>query len=363
MRTMWDKIATWIMFAGMPLVTWYHAFTENIFLNTAATDARGLEWVGNEILSPAQFLLGGKIAIQNGEKYSLELRFNYHNYLPWKSVASILSLPIALPIGSLIKGLSYFSPTTQDHHQKILAAQSSNEVVSNLPLYKVLGLPLSDESVLLDPPAYQRRPGEENHLLEDKELLRDIAQILKENQIPFWLDVGSCLGAYRYGGVIPWDIDCDVAILLPDFQNVRNALKKLDPTKYVAQDWSSRCHPKSHIRVYVYATRNHLDIYCFAIDPEKKTLTWVFANGDSSFMTEAWKIRERRFAVPSAYETVFPLKKALFDGIEVFVPNQTKKYLQERYGDDISPAKIYNPATDTYENVASHPYWTRAHAH
>lgn len=61
--------------------------------------------------------------------------------------------------------------------------------------------------------------------------------------------------------------------------------------------------------------------------------------------------------VPSAYETVFPLKKALFDGIEVYVPNQTKKYLQERYGENISPVKIYNEITGEYEKDLSHPYW------
>ena len=360
---MWDKFATWFIYMGMPVVTVYHALCGNIFLNTAAEDARGLEKIGNELLSPVQFLLGGKVAILDGNKYRLEQRFDYHNYLPWKSIASVMTFPVTLPVGSLIKGLSYFSETTQVHHQKILTAQTSTQIVSNIDYYRSLGLPIFEEAPPLEPPEYKRRPGEEKNLQAEKELLRDIAQIFKDSQIVFWLDAGSCLGAYRYGGAIPWDFDCDIAILLPDFQNAWNVLNRLDKTKYAVQDWSNRCCPKSLIRVYIYENRNHLDIYCFDIDPAKRTLTFVLSSEDSSFMTEGWKIRERRFVVPTAYETIFPLRKTDFDGIEVFVPNQTKKYLQERYGDDISPACIYSEITGNYEKVETHPYWKLSHAH
>ena len=61
--------------------------------------------------------------------------------------------------------------------------------------------------------------------------------------------------------------------------------------------------------------------------------------------------------MPTNFEVVFPLKKASFDGVEAFVPNRTKEYLQQRYGENIDPAKIYNEQTGSYEKDLNHPYW------
>ena len=62
------------------------------------------------------------------------------------------------------------------------------------------------------------------------------------------------------------------------------------------------------------------------------------------------------------FALVFPLKKAYFDGIGVFVPGKTKEYLQQRYGDNIDPVKTYNAQTGQYEKDLSHPYWKDSYA-
>lgn len=360
---MWDQFAKMFIYLGMPVVAAYHFIIGNIFLNTSAQDATGLEKAGNLVLMPVHYLLCGKVAVLEDGHYRLVQEFDYNSYWALKTLVSLVSCPVSLPIGCLLKGAAFLTQSTRDRHVRIAQSISSTSVKPNIDFYRRLGIPISSTFELIDPPSYQRRPGEEKKLLLEKELLKQIVALFDENQIPYWVDCGTCLGAYRYGGSIPWDEDADLAILAPDFENALHALNKLDPEKYQVQDWSNRGLPGTYIRVYIKENRNSIDIYHFDIDPENRTLSSICSNENSPFMVESWKIHERRFTIPTSYDTIFPLKKALFDGIEVCVPNQTKLYLQQRYGDNIGPIKIYNEKTDEYEKDLSHPYWQLPHVY
>ncbi len=354
---MFDKVINSIIYVGLPVVAAYHLICSNVFLNTAAQDADGFEKAGNIILTPVQFLLAGKAAVKDHGKYQIQQRFDYHNHLPLKSTAAVFSLPISLPLGCVLKGIGYFSEETKKRHQAIVTALESKEVHPNISYYRNLGIAIAGKGEVLESPQHKRRPGEEKLLQPEKDLLKEVVRLFNANQIPFWVDCGTCLGTYRYGGAIPWDGDVDVAILQPDHDNVMHALNGLDKTKYHVQDWSNRCRPKTYIRVYIHENRNFIDIYHFEIDPKTKTLTSIVSNEESVFMVESWITREQRFKVPTTFDTIFPLKKAYFDGIEVNVPNKTEKYLQDRYGENIGPAKIYNEVTGGYEKDLTHPYW------
>jgi hypothetical protein len=353
----------WCVYFGMPMVTAYHLLISNVFINTAAQDATGFEKAGNLLLTPVHYLLAGKIALNENGQYRLVQRFDYNHNLALKSTLSLVSAPLSFPVGCLFKSIGYFSQQVRDRHRNITIAACSKKVHPNIELYKKLGIPLSATQEAINSSQFQRRPGDEKNLSLEKQLLKEIVRIFNENQIPYWVDAGTCLGAYRYGGVIPWDEDVDVAILMPDFQNAFNALKELDPEKYQVQDWSNRCHPETYIRVFVKENRSHVDIYHHTIDSGNRTLTYFVSCIDSNFMTTGWKTREARFTTPTSYDTVFPLRKVQFDGIEVCVPHQTKLYLQEKYGENIDPAKIYNENTGEYEKDLTHPYWQRSHVH
>ena len=75
------------------------------------------------------------------------------------------------------------------------------------------------------------------------------------------------------------------------------------------------------------------------------------------FLPPSWVERENRYTKSIPIEYVFPLKKGVFDGIEVPVPNQFVKYLQNQYGENLAPCKIYDEKTGRYEKDLSHPYW------
>jgi hypothetical protein len=354
-----------VMYLGLPLVQVYHMVCGSIFLNTAAEDAQGLERLANLALVPAQYLLAGKEAKKDPQshQYGFKPQFGYKEHFLFKTATSMVALPLSLGVGCTLKALAYLSPTTQKRHALLASAIDSKEIATNDHFYLSVGIDLRDPKTLpfIAPPAYAV-PSGETRFAKEKVAMGEIIAILKENKIPFWIDCGSCLGAYRYGAMIPWDWDIDIAILQPDFENVKHALNALDKEKYDVQDWSGRNKPGSYLKVYVKGTPTLIDLYHFEIDEKKGVLRSICSNEENPFLPESWKIRERRYTVETPIDHVFPLKRAVFEGMEVLVPGKTKEYLQARYGENIGPVKIYNPDTDTWEKDLSHPYWQLPHA-
>jgi len=362
---LWSQFSDWIMHAGLPTVAAYHVLCGSAFLNISASDAKGLEKVANLYLAPVQYLLAGNqadpVVSETGEviSYRLKQRFSYEDRFLWvKTAGAYCALPSSLLIGGILKGVSYCFDGVRQRSLLISTCLKTAPLVFQNEKYRSLGIDLVtfDQAEKLVHQGYQRRPGDELKLQAEKEALKEIVSLLKQHEIVHWLDCGTCLGAFRYGGNIPWDWDVDLAILQPDFENVRSILQKLDPDKYMVQDWSSRDNTQCYLKVYVKKVDALIDIYHFSIDAQQKTISSILANGNSVFLPDSWKIRERRFIMPTPFDLVFPLKKASFDGIETFVPGQTQKYLEQRYG-DISPAKIYSEQTGQYEKDPNHPYW------
>jgi len=72
------------------------------------------------------------------------------------------------------------------------------------------------------------------------DILLEFDRICKANDITYWLDSGTLIGAARHGGFIPWDDDLDVCILHSDYKKLRRAVAKDLKAPYSFYDSDSR---------------------------------------------------------------------------------------------------------------------------
>jgi len=346
MARLWDFFVDALMTFFLPLVCSYFAFSANMFFNGAYENACGLEKAADVFLAPSHYLFMGQTVHENG---LTSPRFSYRENFGAKTAASAVAVVPGFVIGTTLKAVACLDPAVRARFSK-----------TPVPPAQTYQLNTGPEGHFTSQ-GHVRRPGDEHHMDVEKEALKQVADALNQAHIPWWVDCGTCLGAFRYGGVIPWDEDLDVAVLRADFDRVWCALNTLDPKFYVVQDWSSRTHPKSYLKVLVRKTGKLIDIYGFEMLPETRELKYVLAIDDCWFFPEWLKIRERRFTAPVAIDTVFPLQQANFDGVQVHMPRNPEKYLQRYYGENLAPAKVFDPTTNHYEKDLSHPYWQRAY--
>ena len=85
-----------------------------------------------------------------------------------------------------------------------------------------------------------------------------LKEALDRNDVEFWLDYGTLLGAVRDGRFIPWDFDIDFAAWDNEKQKVSNALKELQD-----KELEKKCS---------------YDVHFYSLDNDKATATWYVPN-------------------------------------------------------------------------------------
>lgn len=68
------------------------------------------------------------------------------------------------------------------------------------------------------------------------DILVRIDSICRKNDIPYWIDFGTLLGAVRHGGFIPWDDDLDISILRKDRKRFCRCMREELPERYSLLD-------------------------------------------------------------------------------------------------------------------------------
>ena len=167
-----------------------------------------------------------------------------------------------------------------------------------------------------------------------KEILFKIKQIFDDNDVFFWLEFGTLLGAYRERGFIKHEDDIDLGVMITDAANVQNILEKngfrlfkksmiKNVPETVAQLQGYR-YKKIPIDFYFFATEND-KLYCYTFpelrDNNNNQISQTI-NGVKSY-----KARVKTITFPyNGFETID------FMGEKFNVPSKTDIHLGSLYG-------------------------------
>ena len=224
-----------------------------------------------------------------------------------------------------------------------------------------------------------------NFQLQLLDNLKYFDAICKENGIRYWLSSGTCLGAIRHGGFIPWDDDIDVEMLREDYLKFEKVFK--DDDKFVLQTYKNDLYytqpfPKLRSRNLIVeegsgvADRNYkglfLDVFIMESSPRCFATFCHFLVGSMRHL--GFKIKKRNAVTDALYwiikhfvygliaisrlfclfsdknilrhtlgtglerktrrkDFIFPLTTVQFEGIDVPVPGNYHGYLQRMFGD------------------------------
>ncbi len=184
-------------------------------------------------------------------------------------------------------------------------------------------------------------------------LLLELDRIFQAHSIPYWLDWGTLLGAYRHQGFIPWDDDLDIAVRHADHERIyqlRHEFPAPLRVVLVSQIWSidklipclERLWPcQTFLRLLDPATNLYVDIFEVGhIAPGKLQMLPL------SRMHVPKDYQRKPLVIDEAQ--IFPLRQLSFEGRPFPAPNQSEAYLRRLYGDDLSPDHVRDPATGKY---------------
>lgn len=65
------------------------------------------------------------------------------------------------------------------------------------------------------------------------DILKVTVKILDKHNLRYYISYGTCIGAIRHNGFIPWDDDIDISLFREDYELARDILNKELPKEYI----------------------------------------------------------------------------------------------------------------------------------
>lgn len=226
--------------------------------------------------------------------------------------------------------------------------------------------------------------------------LKMFDKMCKENDLKYWIDFGTLLGAIRHKGFIPWDDDIDIAMIREDYEKLiekfSDGFDKYPELKLVFENNKKN---KCFIKLACNSTQNlFIDIFPYDFyyknlnDEEKTVLTQKIISIRKSKLNKKFKTVEKirdyfkkitkEFILENQdannqngaifmgidfphnhkimamdYDVIFPLKYIEFENTEFLAPNKPKKVLEALFGNYMKIPKDSYPRHSDYTHISN----------
>lgn len=228
------------------------------------------------------------------------------------------------------------------------------------------------------------------HQLKMLQILIYIDKLCKENNIQYWLSSGTCLGAVRHSGFIPWDDDVDIEMMREDFlkfqkcftENEKYLLQTHNNDRYYYSPFHKVREKNSAIYDSLYKYRGvFVDVFCMEyvnlhvsqsfeianrvlnklynksktsienrISFKYYSALFLFAKNVFFLLIKVARVinimlpnKQLRHTIGAGWpknirvkEEILPLTTIAFEGYEFPVPGNYDSYLSHMYGDYMS---------------------------
>lgn len=161
------------------------------------------------------------------------------------------------------------------------------------------------------------------HLLE---MLKWFDNFCQKNKITYWLSSGTCLGAVRHSGFIPWDDDVDVEMLREDYLKLEKLFKETDD--YALQTFKNDkyyCLPFAKLRdkhsKIVEPATNGLDNYykyqgafidIFQLEYSPKRLVYILDYLRGHIATYGYSLTSKKGFTKMIAKALYIMEKKIF---------------------------------------------------
>ncbi len=181
---------------------------------------------------------------------------------------------------------------------------------------------------------FKLKAEDENMIIPQKinvMLLEELSEILKKENISYWLDFGTLLGAVRHKGFVPWDDDIDIAVMRYDFDRLVKAVEK---SKYFRL-WNNYIVDTQCCRVVrfmssKYAIPNFIDIFIYDRCDSVSDETWEKYRkykGEFSEAIRAYDFHHVNEDIPYKGDRLYSLAVTQKDEVE-YLDNMVKEKSQ-----------------------------------
>lgn len=179
-----------------------------------------------------------------------------------------------------------------------------------------------------------------------KKLLKDTIDILNKNNIPYFLECGTLLGAYRHQDIIPWDDDLDICIRLEDHNKLLKCQDEFKKENIYLIEGCLGCWGEPYKEVCKYLIKNGK--YKTMKKPCKSTQYFATVERDgvkmdifhiipihSNNVTVYSRTGTNKLITEEEYKNMFPGVPCYFGDIKANCPNNTKTILCKEYNNNI----------------------------